>query len=262
MSRARTNIEVEDLVLAHSSDIHLGGDSSNAAEASDAALNSLARVMHVARSAGARVLLLAGDTFEHNRQQPAYVDRAVALMEQSGLAVVILPGNHDPLTDDSVYRQRGFANLDNVSVLGLGGGEALYLPGLDLEVWGRPHVHYGDMQPLAEPGERRLRWRVVMAHGHLDETELSLQRFRAAWLFQADRLAATGADYVALGHWNRHFRVSASAPPAYYSGSPDFAGSINLVTFQPNGHIAVERLALDQAAGSNSWPTPLEPARP
>lgn len=259
MSRARTNVDIEDLVLAHSSDIHLGGDSSGSSGI-DAALDWLARVVQVARLAAARVLLLAGDTFEHNRQPPAYVHRAAALMEQSGLTVVILPGNHDPLTEDSVYRQPSFANLDHVTVLGLGGGEAVYLPEMDLEVWGRPHLHYGDMQPLVEPGEQRLRWRVVIAHGHLDETELSLQRFRAAWLFQADGLAATGADYVALGHWNRHFRVRADAPPAYYSGSPDFAGSINLVTFHHNGQVAVVRQALDPAAGVGPRPTALKPA--
>ena len=33
-------------------------------------------------------------------------------------------------------------------------------------------------------------------------------------------IAATGADYVALGHWDRPPQVGDGSIPAYYSGSP------------------------------------------
>jgi hypothetical protein len=35
-----------------------------------------------------------------------------------------------------------------------------------------------------------------------------------------DDIAATGADYVALGHWHTLTDVSAGGVPAWYAGSP------------------------------------------
>ena len=52
---------------------------------------------------------------------------------------------------------------------------------------------------------------------------------RPSWLIGDDEIAATGADYVALGHWNRAVRVGNGKVPAYYSGSPEYAGTINVV---------------------------------
>jgi hypothetical protein len=60
-----------------------------------------------------------------------------------------------------------------------------------------------------------------------------------------DELKATGADYIALGHWNRAAKVGAVA--AYYSGSPEYAGTVNVVRLTAAGAVAVTRAALDIA---------------
>ena len=57
-----------------------------------------------------------------------------------------------------------------------------------------------------------------------------------------DELAATQADYVALGHWNRATKVGGIA--AYYSGSPEYAGTVNVVRLAAGGGVAVTRAAL------------------
>ena len=46
-------------------------------------------------------------------------------------------------------------------------------------------------------------------------------------------IAATGADYVALGHWDRPTQVGDGSIPAYYSGSPDWAKTVNLIRLTP-----------------------------
>ncbi len=58
---------------------------------------------------------------------------------------------------------------------------------------------------------------------------------RPSWLIGDAEIAATGADYVALGHWNRAARVGNGAVPAYYSGSPEYAGTVNVVRMSEAG---------------------------
>ena len=65
---------------------------------------------------------------------------------------------------------------------------------------------------------------------------------RASWLISDDELAATGADYVALGHWNTPKRVGRrNEICAHYSGSPDLAGTVNLVRLKADGSVVVKR---------------------
>jgi hypothetical protein len=43
------------------------------------------------------------------------------------------------------------------------------------------------------------------------------------------QIAATRADNLTLGHWDRPMRVGNGVVPAFYSGSPELARSVNLV---------------------------------
>src|SRR5438093_1006968 len=80
-------------------------------------------------------------------------ERAARLLADAPRPVVILPGNHDPLTPDSVYRRGGLAEPVNVTVLGLP-DDAVVFPALDLEIWGHAHRDYNDMAPLRDPRPR------------------------------------------------------------------------------------------------------------
>jgi hypothetical protein len=70
-------------------------------------------------------------------------------------------------------------------------------------------------------------------------------RLRPSWLIGDAELTATGADYVALGHWNRAAKVGSVA--AYYSGSPEYAGTVNVVRLSATAGVAVSLVALDIA---------------
>jgi hypothetical protein len=52
---------------------------------------------------------------------------------------------------------------------------------------------------------------------------------------------------VALGHWNRAVRVGNGVVPAYYSGSPEYAGTVNVVRLSEAGGVTVTREPLDIA---------------
>lgn len=218
------------MVVAHSSDLHLGYD------IRPEGLETLERVLLTARRAQADLLLLAGDVFDHNRLPLELLDRAARLLGDAELPVVILPGNHDCLAANSVYRRGGLAEPPNVSVLGIH-EENLEFGGLGLQVFGRPHHDYDDMNPLAEPPLRRTRWQIAVAHGHWVTGPHDEHR---SWRIYEENLAACEADYLALGHWDRAVRVGEGPVPAYYSGSPSLAGTLNLVRLADSG-LSVER---------------------
>jgi Calcineurin-like phosphoesterase len=234
--------EPTEVVVVHSSDLHV--DDGVTADAHDGdGTAGLAQVLATARAARADIVLLAGDTFDHNRLPVSVLHRAAAQMRGAGLPIVILPGNHDPAMPGSVHHRGGFGDVPYVHVLGVTCEDGVLLAPWNLEIWGLAHRDYADMAPLPGPRPRRTRWQIVLAHGHYEPSLDPAKSLRPSWLFGDLAIAATAADYVALGHWNRAARVGDGPVPAYYSGSPDVAGTVNVV-----------RLG---AAGVQVWREPL-----
>lgn len=225
---------IDDLTVVHSSDLHIDGRSSES-------FHPLCKVVDTAVSLQADVLLLAGDIFDHNRLPLALIDRASRVLDDARIPVVILPGNHDCLAADSVYRRGGLAGVPNVHVLGVTSEEDWMSAELGLEIWGRPHLDYADYSPLAKPRPRTTRWQIATAHGHWVRDDRDAHR---SWLIHSNEIAATGADYVALGHWPSPIEAGDGRVPAYYSGSPDLAQTVNVVRFHEDGEVDVRRAPL------------------
>ena len=234
-----------DIVLVHSSDLHVD-DETNATKHGDG-IAGLAAVLAAARAARADIVLLAGDTFDNNRVPAPVLDRTGRLLADAGVPVVILPGNHDPALPNSVFVRGGLAATPNVSIIGITHDEAVGFPHHDLEIWGYAHRDYENMAPLRGPRPRSTRWQIAMAHGHYEPPHNLATPLRPSWLFSDDAIAATAADYLALGHWDRHQRVGDGVVPAYYSGSPDLARSVNLIRLTVAGEVLVSRELLSQA---------------
>jgi DNA repair exonuclease SbcCD nuclease subunit len=224
------------VVLVHSSDIHVD-DSRNGGDGAA----GLGAVVATARTLRADVVLLAGDTFENNQLGTTVLDRTGRLLAEAGMPIVILPGNHDPALPDSVFIRGGFAGIPTVHILGVTHEEAVLFAALDLEVWGHAHRDYHSMAPLRGPRARSTRWQVAMAHGHYEPPETRANPLRPSWIFGDEEIAATGADYLALGHWDRPMRVGNGAVPAFYSGSPELARTVNLVRLTAGGAAVVMR---------------------
>ena len=219
-------------VLVHSSDVHVD-DRRGAA--------GLEAVLATARALQPDVVLLAGDTFENNQLSAAGLDQAGRLLADSGLPIVILPGNHDPALPDSVFILGGFERIRNIHILGVTHDEAVHFPAYDLEIWGHAHRDYFDMTPLRGPRPRSTRWQVAMAHGHYEPPETRTNPLRPSWIFSDEEIAATAVDYLALGHWDRPARVGSGVVPAFYSGSPEFARTVNLVRLSAGREVLVTR---------------------
>jgi len=232
----------DDVVIVHSSDLHV--DDGYTARAWGGDGNApLAAVLATARAIAADIVLLTGDIFEHNRLKTPMLDRTRAVLTDAGLPVVMLPGNHDPLMAGSVWDRGGLSDIANVHVLGETADVAAF-PGFDLDIWGRAHLDYNDINPLEGAPDRSARWHIVAGHGHFADAHPPAGTPGPSWLFTPEDIEATGADYVALGHWNRQIRVGTGAVPAWYSGSPDYARTVNVVRLQQPGSVDITHAAV------------------
>jgi DNA repair exonuclease SbcCD nuclease subunit len=230
-----------EVVIVHSSDLHLGTDDSFSDKDR---LAVLPKVLNAAAANSADIVVLAGDSFDNHRQPLELLERAADMLRDYAKPVVILPGNHDPLTPDSVYRRGGLGLIDNVSILGLNADQAVVFSQFELEIWGRAHLDYTDMSPLADPRPRSTRWQLAAAHGHYVDEERDPNRMIGSWLIHREELVATGADYVALGHWNQSTPVGNGQITAHYSGSPEYTGTVNVVRLRTDGTVEVGKAPL------------------
>jgi len=234
-----------DVVVVHSSDLHVDHDYTARLHHGDGTAG-LASVLAASRAVAADVVILAGDTFDSHRLPQSLVEHAAAVLAGAGLPLVILPGNHDPAVSEAIYRCAAFKALKNLHIIGVTQEEAVIFPDLSLEIWGCAHRDYSDMVPLpARPRARSTRWQIAIAHGHYEPAPDRSVGPLPSWLIGDTDIAATGADYVALGHWNRAVRVGDGTVPAYYSGSPEYAGTVNVVRLSDGGGVTVTSAPLD-----------------
>ncbi|HUF43692.1 MAG TPA: metallophosphoesterase [Verrucomicrobiae bacterium] len=231
-----------EVVIVHSSDLHLGTDDSFSDRDK---LEVLPKVLTAASEVNADVVVLAGDSFDNHRQPLELIERAAAILRDYAKRVVILPGNHDPLTADSVYRRGGLGLIPHVSILGLNADQAVVFPQFELEIWGHAHFDYTDMSPLANPRPRTTRWQLAAAHGHYVDEVRDPNRLIGSWLIHREELIATGSDYVALGHWNQSTSVGDGQIRAHYSGSPEYTGTVNVVRLRKDGTVEVGNASLN-----------------
>jgi exonuclease SbcD len=245
------------LRLLHTADVHLGA---RHADLGDAAATQRERQFAAFRAAislaieeKVDVVLIAGDLFDSNTQPKRSVERVAAELKRLGEArirTVILPGTHDCYDRSSIYRSYDLPAMagatpddDFVTVL-TPDRPTVHLSALDLVVHGTvfatkraPHSPLRDLRVVAEEGAPT--WSVGMVHGSLaipDRTD------RDDVVVTKEEIAATGLDYLALGHWHSVQRGKAGTTTYAYSGAPepvavnqDGAGNVLLVTLEEKG---------------------------
>src|SRR5580692_8492560 len=96
-------LPVRDIVVVHSSDLHVDHDYTARLHGGDGTAG-LACVLAAARGIGADAVILAGDTFDSHRAPQDLIERAATVMAGAVLPIVLLPGNHDPAVAEAVYR--------------------------------------------------------------------------------------------------------------------------------------------------------------
>ena len=177
------------------------------------------------------LVLIAGDFFDHNRIRQNVSDFILDQLGRLTMPTVVLPGNHDPLEENSVYWRMDLEKTPKVHLIRTPGGETKSYPDLDVAVWGKPHVSYDDIDlyPIKDappPGNET--WQIAIGHGHFVRDQGDMGR---SYPIYREEISSCKRDYVALGHWDAHMDISQENVVAYYPGSPTWVGLSSIVDF-------------------------------
>jgi exonuclease SbcD len=224
------------LRILHTSDLHIGDSFSR-----DDAVGAL---VDLGLTHQVDLMVIVGDFFDNNRVETHVAQAVVDQLQRLPVPVVVLPGNHDPLLVGTIYDR--VVLPDHVRVLTAPDGETVSLTELDIDIWGKPHISYDDVRPLAGlPPRGGATWQLALAHGQLVQSSDDLRR---AYLITSEEIAGSERDYVALGHWDVQRDVSAGAVRAWYSGSPSRKAVCALVTMTRDGddrHVHVQSISVE-----------------
>jgi DNA repair exonuclease SbcCD nuclease subunit len=186
-------------------------------------LRTLHRIGTVARETKAEFVIVAGDVFEDHGLRPMTLRQFFEAMADIPVPIYLLPGNHDPLSSDAVYRGQLWRREcpRHVHVLGSrepvivrDGVALLGCPLLERHTLGDVTDH---LTPELGP---RGHVRIGVAHGGIKELleRLGNDDEPLHNAIPADRAARARLDYLALGDWHGLLRVDERT---WYSGTPE-----------------------------------------
>lgn len=211
------------LRIAHCSDIHLDGDHySRGANvpAGDHYRAWFVRTLAAIRADRPDLMLLAGDLFDSNQAPADTIQWAMDRLAELPFPVAMIPGNHDCLAEDAIYRRFDFSRIPNVEMLSAEAGGTVWLRDLGVAVWGKGMVdHAPNFSPLGGRPERPegCRWYLGLGHGiHVPHGEPS---HRSSPIHMRE-IEASPFDYLALGHHHAAMTLVTDTAAAAYSGSP------------------------------------------
>ncbi len=234
--------------LLHTSDIHLGKKLSSllgkrADEGRAALKKAFQKSVTLAIKEKVNLFLLAGDLFDNNNPSKETIDFVRAefkKLEKANIPLAILPGTHDCLTENSIYRKVDFAKeFSNVFIFLK--EETRFYSDLELALTARPNLSRTSRKsPLLglkpDPGKK---FNVAMAHGSLQIPGKSSEIDYPITLEEIER---SDFDYIALGHWHGLYECPTKKVKAFYAGAPeviDFrsakAGNVLLVEISETG---------------------------
>jgi DNA repair protein SbcD/Mre11 len=280
--------------LLHMADVHLGARHDDlgpaAAAQRERQFGAFQRAIELALAEKVDLVLICGDLFDSNSQPRRSVERAASELGRlvaRHIPVVVIPGTHDCYDASSIYRVFDLPALaaapPNSGLVTVLTDTTSSIEFERLRVTVRASVFptkraprsplaalvAGDAAPRAGAaagvGAATGNWQVGMVHGSLavpgrfESDEVS---------FTDQEVAASGLDYLALGHWHSFREGRAGRTVWAYSGAPepvaldqDGAGHVALVALEerdgrrsvtvearPVGRSRFRKLEIDAAA--------------
>jgi DNA repair protein SbcD/Mre11 len=227
------------LKLLHTADVHLDidgyGTTPHTRDFRAITHQAFSTVIDVAIREDVDLVIIAGDLFDSNRPGRDVVDFAIQEIRRAGRPVVMIPGNHDCLSPQSIYRQVNMPGAcSNLLFITHPTGELHHLPAHNLVLWGRGMVEhepaYYPLQGL--PPRHSEAWHLALGHGFFMEDDVP--SYRSSPIY-ASEIRTSGWDYLALGHCHAFADVSQATVKAFYSGAPGFLPG----TQGADGHVAL-----------------------
>lgn len=282
------------LRLLHTADVHLGARHADLGEAASAQRErqfaAFRASVDLAIAERVDLFLVAGDLFDSNVQPRRSAERVaaeLARLAEARIRSVLIPGTHDVYDRSSVYRAydlpalAGVRPAEDMVVVLTPTRPWVHLPALDAVVHGpvfatkrAPHSPLRDLAAVQTPPAT---WKLGLLHasiaipGRTEHDEV---------VVTVDEIAASGLDYLALGHWHSAQVAKAKSVTYAYAGAPepvavdqDRGGKVLLVTLEEAdgrrtvaidervvGRTSFQRLDLD-AATVGSQPALVEKLR-
>ncbi len=242
------------LRIIHTADVHLGarhddlGDQASAQRERQFA--AFIASVDLALTEKVDLFLVAGDLFDSNVQPRRSVERVAAQFRRLAAArirSVVIPGTHDCYDRASIYRAYDLKALagstaddDWITIL-TPNVASIHLAACDVVIHGQvfatkraPHSPLRDLNVSTD--RTTATWHIGMVHGSI---AIPGKTDRDEVVITTDEIAATGLDYLALGHWHSAQRAMAGSVSYAYAGAPepvaldqDRAGKVLLVEFE------------------------------
>jgi exonuclease SbcD len=244
------------LRLLHTADVHLGARHTDlgdgAAGLRERRFAAFRAAIDLAIAERVDLFLVAGDLFDTNVQPRRSVERVAAEIRRlvdARIRTVLIPGTHDVYDRASIYRAYDLPALagstadDDWVTLLTPDRPDVHLATLDAVVYGRvfatKRAPHSPLEGLTVATDERATWKIGMVHGALAIPGV-VERDEV--LITPDEIAASGLDYLALGHWHSSQQGRAGETCWAYSGAPepvaidqDKAGNVLLVTLDGGG---------------------------
>ena len=182
------------MLIIHTADIHLGASPDKGEpwgeNRKQELWDSFERLIETVEAQKADLLLIAGDLF-HRLPLLRELREVNALFSSlSRTNVVIMAGNHDPISENSFYK--GFSWAENVCFFEKDAIHAIQFPELNVEVYGLSYHKKEIRERLYDSIKPRDNgfYHILLAHGG-DEKHIP---------YTKEKLAKSGFDYIAFGH--------------------------------------------------------------
>lgn len=227
------------LRILHTGDVHLdspfsGLDPKTAEVRRNELRAAFTSMMHYARMEKVDIILIAGDLFDADfvtRETLALIKKEA---ESTPCPIVISPGNHDSVSESSVWRRGVFP--ENVHIFTEETLDYFEFEEIGVRVWGWAFASQKmELSPLTGRSVREADGgdmvNLLCAHG-----DLSSSRSTSCPLTVRE-LEAFGADYAALGHIHN---------PAEYTDRIAYCGCLEGRSFDETGHKGALLVTMDK----------------
>lgn len=240
------------LKLLHTADWHLGRRFASFPDEaqkklSRARMDVIVSILDVARRNAVHAILCAGDLFDDPQPEADFWEELARTLRQhtvQQVPIFFVPGNHDPLTPESVWApNHPFRSRLPKWVHVVDRDDFTYELSNDAILYARPcrsKAGENDLAmalPAREPGDERLR--IGCVHG----CTFDVEGYQTNFPICRDAGIQRGFDYLAIGDTHSFRDVTASLPvPTVYPGAPEptsfeepGAGSVALVALFRRG---------------------------
>lgn len=171
------------------------------------------------------LFLVTGDLFDGDAPSQSLIDfirRQLDKLSKFGINVAMIPGNHDFLSEKSVYRKSFWNEYKNVFIFNNPQTEIKEYPELDLALYAKVLTTKNSTETaISKAPLANVRYHVIMAHGSFIAGESARSRYFDQWPITADEIKNSGMNYIAIGNFHGMQDVSQGDIVSWYAGSPE-----------------------------------------